>query len=130
MRSPKVIEAEIAEILKRGPIRKVTRATIGIGSLITPHREEVVRIREDDRPEPGWRLDPDDLHYVPIVRRTERGFAVVDGMHRIAGMTLFGVDEFPVIVVDADQGWLKKIDGDAEIGSHPELDAIYAAAGL
>lgn len=107
---------------------KTTRETVGLARLHPSHRQEVRRIAEVDRPESGWALDPADCRYLPIVRRTEQGLAVVDGFHRLAGMVVFGAETMPVIVIDAPAALLAMIDCDSEIGDHEALDAIYESA--
>lgn len=106
---------------------KTTRATVSLSRLHPSHRQEVRRIAEADRPGAGWSLDPADCRYLPIVRRTEQGLAVVDGFHRLAGMMVFGAEAVPVIVVDAPAALLAAINCDSEIGDCEALDAIYAA---
>jgi hypothetical protein len=106
-------------------------ATVGLGRFARGPRAEIVRIAECDRPEPRWALDPADVTWPPIVRRTANGsLDVVDGYHRLAGMVVAGAEEFPVIIVDAPPELLASIDCDSVIGEHEALDAIYAAAGF
>lgn len=107
---------------------KTTRATVSLARLHPAHRQEVRRISEVDRSEDSWALDSADCRYLPIVRRTEQGLAMVDGFHRLAGMVVFGADEVPVIVVDAPAALLAQIDCDSEIGDCEALDAIYESA--
>lgn len=105
------------------------RQTVSLAQLHPSHRQEVRRIAEVDRSEAGWALDPADCRYLPIVRRTEQGLAVVDGFHRLAGMIVHGAESLPVIVVDAPAALLATIDCDSEIGDCEALDAIYESAG-